>query len=396
MLSKLKALYPILLLTAGHGAVDSYVGLLQIVAPGLSSYLDIPLGDLVMLVGLATFLNNALQPFIGHVMGVRNLNWVLWFAVPLSALPVFMGYTSGFWSLVILIVLGSIGTGLYHPEAVLSAHDATGESAYLGIPLFMAGGAAIYAVFTPLSIRVSESCGFPALAWLGLPGLVVGVLFFLQYRNRRKTHPSLVIRPRSKRITKKVAGTLSFWPLLAVGICFCVGNGLFMSILSSHYELTFGPESRQWSGWILMTLGIAGSLSSFGWSSLARKRNFYVIVLVTQIISVPLLLLMARPSAPWVGLLLAIPLSVVAPAAIHPVGVTLSRDSAGSTQAMRTALMIGGAYGVSSLAIVAAGILLRRDLPSSWLILFVAACSLAALLIAAWQLLAVRKSGQRA
>lgn len=392
MLKKIKLHFPILLLTAGHGAVDSYLGLLPVVGPGLAAHMGIPLGDIVMLIGVGALVNNLMQPLAGWIMGHRNLAWTLWFSVLLSSLPVWMGYVPNLFWLAVIILLGAVGTGLYHPEGALTASDVTGEKAYLGIPLFMAGGAAIYAAATPLSIRITEQYGFNALAWLLAPGVVVAALLFFSHQRRKKAHPSVVIRPRSRRMTRVSAANVSFWPLLAVGFCFAVGNGLFLSTLSSHYEIMFGPEARHWSGWTLMILGILGSVMAFVWSGLGRKIGFYKMALATQIVAVPLFLLMARPSSPEWGFLVALPLSLVTPATMHPMAITLSRNAAGSTQALRTGLMMGATYGLASVAIMVAGVLLRRGMSSSWIMVAVACCSLGAVVLSAWQLLA-RKRG---
>lgn len=387
-LARARTYFPILLLTVGHGMVDLYIGLLQVVAPGLSKHLNIELGDLILLVGIGALLNNVVQPLAGYAMGRRNISWALWVAVALSGLPALMGFVSGYFSLAALILLGAVGTGLYHPEGALSAHEASGEKAYLGVPLFMAGGAAVTALGTPLSIWISETFGFPALAWLIVPGVVVGAVFLLQYRHRRRTHPSLVLRPRSKRMTRAVDGGMRYWPLLSVGVCFGLGNGLFMSILSSHYELVFGPGARDWSGWILMVMGIASGLLCFVYSTLSRRCGFYKVTLATQIIACPLFALLAYPSSPEKGLLIAIPLSLVNPNAVYPVAVTLARNAVGLTQGLRTSIMMGGTFGLSSILVMVSGTLLRREMPSSYLIFFIAGCSLVAALLSLWQVFA--------
>lgn len=385
-------MHRIFLLTAGHGTVDSFVGLLAILAPAAAAHLDVPLGDVVMLVGVTSLVTNLLQPFVGHVMTKHNLAWTLWAAVALSSLPAFMGFAPNYWALATLCLLGCVGTGVYHPEGVLYAHEVTGEKAYLGIPLFMAGGAAIYAVVTPLSIRLTESFGLQAVAWFAVPGLLLASLFYLEYRGRRREHPSIVRRPRSMRRTKVVdSGHMAFWPLWAVGIFFCVGNGLFLNILSSHFELIYGPDARHWSGWVLMAMGIGSSLSSFAWSALSKKVNFYAIAICSQIVAVPLFTLMAHPATPAAGFLCAIPLSLVAPAAVHPIGVMLSRNAAGSTQGMRTSLMVGGTYGIAALATMGAGVLMRNGVDSGYMMLFVAGCSAVALLLSVWQYAVIRR-----
>ncbi|MCC8189029.1 MAG: hypothetical protein LIP77_00120 [Planctomycetes bacterium] len=386
-MEKLTRAFPILLLTVGHGAVDFYIGLLQVVAPGLAVYLGLPLGQLVFLMGAANLLNNLTQPLTGYLMGRRNLAWVLWGAVMLSALPAFMGFAGGIVSLSALVLAGAVGTGLYHPEGALSAHEASGDRAYLGVPLFMAGGAAIYAVGTPLSLWISEHRGFPALAWLALPGLIVGGVFLLRHRHLKHTHPSVVLRPRSRRLSRNQPGDLSFWPLLAVATCLMVGSGLFLAMLSSHYELLFGPGARAWSSWVLMVVGFGGSLCSFLWSALTRRFGFFPVALVTQVAACGCFLLLAVPSSPAMGFLFAMPLSLVYPNAVFPVAVTLARNTAGMTQGLRTSIIMGGTSGLSAIAVMAAGRLIDRGVPTASLMVFIALCSLAAAVLSAWQLL---------
>lgn len=394
MFEKIKLYLPILLLTAGHGAVDFYITLLQVVAPGLSDFLDIPLGDLLILAGLAGVFSNVTQPVAGYIMGRHNLSWVLWASVALASLPALMGYAGGYGVLFVLIMLGAIGTGLYHPEGALAASDASGERSYLGVPLFMSGGFVAVAIGTPLSIAMSERFGFPSLAWLALPGFLIALVFLMQYRHRRLTHPSLVLRPRSRRVTQAQAGAMSYWPLLASAGLLMMGNGLFMGILASHYELTFGPSSRVWSGWVLMVAGVAGSTCSFFWSVMARKFGYYQVVAFTQALAVPLFVLMAYPASPQWGFLIAFPLGIVSPNSVYAVAVALSRNAVGLTQGLRTSVIIGGTSMLAAGSIMISGVLLGRGIPSSTLMLCVAGCSVVAIGIAAWRLI-LRRPGER-
>ncbi|MCD8138642.1 MAG: hypothetical protein LUE17_02490 [Planctomycetaceae bacterium] len=396
MFAKLKYFTPVMLLTLGHGLVDSYGGMLQVLAPGLAAYLGIPIGEVVMLIGASALVNNLIQPTAAYIMGNRNLAWVLWLAIIMASSAVFMGFATGIVSLSIIITIGAAGTGLYHPEAVLSAHDASGEKSYLGIPFFMAGGAAIYAAMTPLSIRVTESYGFPALAWFVVPAIVVAGIFLLSYRKRKREHPSVMIRPRSKRITRVQDGALSYWPLLAVGMCMCIATGLFLAILSSHFELLFGPEARHWSGWVLMVMGVGSSLSSFLWSSLTRSRGFYPVALGTQLLAFPLLVLMAYVPSPEWGFLVSLPLCIVTPASIHPAAAAAAKNMAGATQALRMSLMMGGTFAAASIVIMIAGALMRRGVTSSSIVVFIAICALMAALIAGWQIIALRRKRTQA
>ena len=363
------------------------MNMIQALAPAVAIYLDLPLGQIITLIGVGGLSCNLFQPVVGWVMGKRNLSWSMWVACSLAVLPIFMGWATGIWSLAFLIVLGALGTGMFHPEGVLCAHDASGKRAYLGVPFFLAFGFVFSSIAAPVGINWVNTFGFRALAILAIPGLVLGVLQYSWYRKKCREHPSVVIRPRSLRMTKRITGHMSFWPLMAIAICYGTSSGLFLAILTSHYELTFGPDSRFWAGWVLLIMGGFGSLFSFLWSHLTRNGGYYLLVLLTQLGASGLFVWMAHASSPLAGFLIAIPLSMISPNSVYPVAVSLARNSSGATQAIRAGLMVGGTWGVAGIIIMIAGVLVNRGVSTSSLILFSAGTALAASLLAGAQLI---------
>ena len=384
----------LVLLSIGHGTVDFYLSILQAVAPSLALHLGLPLGQVVALVGIATLVTNAVQPLAGYVMGSRNLAWILWAGLALSVAPTFMGWSTGMFSLTVVILLGAVGTGIFHPEGVLSAHDASGDRAHFGIPLFMAGGSSFSALAAPVGIYWAGHFGYHSMALLAIPGILLGLVFLFNHHSRRRKHPSIFLRPRSRRVTRMEKGRMSFWPLLAVSICFGLATGLLFAIFSSHYELTFGPEARTWAGWVLMVFGGFGAAASFVWGPLAGKVGYYRLVLVTQVLAAPLFFWLAHATSPVAGLLIALPLSIIAPGSVYPVSVTLSKTASGVTHALRTGLVIGGTWGSAAVAIMLAGWLLGRGVASNTFIIASGVCSLVAAALAAWQVVTGAAGGK--
>lgn len=392
----LRTWFAVVALAGAHGAVDFYVTLLQALAPGMALRLGVPLGKVVVLVGVVQMVCNGIQPVVGWLMGMRNLSWILWAGSALSIAPCFMGWVDGYWALVVLVVVGALGTGIFHPEGVLSAHDSSGNLAYLGVPLFMAGGYFFSAASAPAAIHWVDWFDFPALAWLTLPGLVFAAGLLLIHRRKRRQHPSLVIRPRSRRQTRMETGRFSAWVLLALAaFCNCA-TALFMAILTSHYELVYGPEARAWAGWVLLVIGGGGVLASFFWGRLCRGGNYYLVVFLTQLGSAPLFALLAYASSPRIAFLISLPLSVISPGAVYPAAVTLIRNAAGLTQSLRVGLIVGGTWGTAGLVVMVAGHLLDRGVDSSHLIVVSACCCLIASLYAGLQALITRRRGATA
>ncbi|MDR0362763.1 MAG: MFS transporter [Planctomycetota bacterium] len=386
-----KTRFALILLSIAHGSVDFYVNLLQALAPAMAVHLDVPLGGIVALVGIGQFATNVVQPLAGLIMGRRNLSWIVWAGAALSVLPAFMGWVSGFWPLAALILIGAVGTGIFHPEGLLAAHDASGEEAHFGVPLFMAGGFFLSAVAAPVGIQWVERLGFKSMAVLAIPGLLIACSLLGAHRKRKREHPSIVVRPRSRRVARIEAGRLSFWPIFAMAACFSIATGLFFAILTSHYELKFGSEARAWAGWVILAMGGVGSLSSFFWGYVCRKKGYFAAVFLTMLAAAPLFFLLANAGSPAMGLAIAFPLSLIAPGALYPTSVNLSRNSAGLTQSLRAGLMVGGTWGAAAVVTVAVGVLIDRGVDTTYLVAVSACACLLAGLIAGGYELALRK-----
>lgn len=386
MLKRIRNNLPILALTLSHGTVDFYPALLPALTPALASYLSIPIGDVVTLVGIVGLINNAVQPLVGHVMNKRNLGYVMWFGMLLSVLPAFMGFATGYVSLFLLAIVGALGTGIFHPEGLLSAHDVSQGKTYVNIPLFMAGGSCLNAIAALIAIQWVKWFGFPAMSLLAIPGVIMAAAMFKQYSRKKKAHPSVVRRPRAKSAIDQEESKFMFWPLMASTTCFGIGTGLFFSMLTTHYELIFGPDSLIWAGAIMTIVGIGAAGASFLWGYLAKKHGFYRTILFTQIVAIPLYFLLIFPGSPQIGLLVSLPLSIFNSGAVFPVAVVLVRGAKGLNPSLRAGMLIGGTWGTSAIIVMLAGVLLRHGVTSSAIMSITAWSSLVAVAIAVWQL----------
>ncbi|MDR3210930.1 MAG: hypothetical protein LBU79_03325, partial [Planctomycetota bacterium] len=121
----LATLFPLILALA-HGSVDFYLNIIQALVPSLARHLDVPLSRVIILMGVVQFIANFIQPAAGWLMGKRNLAGILWAGTLLAILPAGMGLTHSFGIVAVLVILGAVGTGIFHPEGVVSLHQAAG------------------------------------------------------------------------------------------------------------------------------------------------------------------------------------------------------------------------------------------------------------------------------
>lgn len=126
-----------------------------------------------------------------------------------------MGLAQNFWQLCALIIVGVIGTGMYHPIGAALAGQIGGR-AHLGrawaLALFFASGMLGQALGPIISSRINAAFGLEHLLWLVPPSAAVAVgLFFLLRRvpHRHDNHREMTgAIPREERNARRVAVVL--------------------------------------------------------------------------------------------------------------------------------------------------------------------------------------------
>jgi FSR family fosmidomycin resistance protein-like MFS transporter len=103
-----------------------------------------------------------------------------------------IGFAQNFWQLVILQMIGVIGTGMFHPVGtavagqagtqLLNSRRARTNGRAMAIGIFIASGMVGQSLGPVIATRVTDHFGMPALAWLIAPALLVAVLLHVSIR----------------------------------------------------------------------------------------------------------------------------------------------------------------------------------------------------------------------
>lgn len=163
-----------------HGANDLYVGFLAPLLPRIMDKLGLSIAlaaTLAMILSIATSL---LQPGLGYLsdrFGRRAfaIGGPMVTAVFLSMI----GLAPSFWLLVVLLVIGGLGSAAFHPPAAsMAARAAEGQGSGVRLSVFSFGGAAGYAVGPLIAVSIVGAFGLEGL-WIAMvPGLVLGVIMW--------------------------------------------------------------------------------------------------------------------------------------------------------------------------------------------------------------------------
>ncbi len=199
-------------LNASHAVIDIFPIFTTTLMLVLEDRLRLTAGQISAVYMLTPIFSGSLQPFFAWLTDRFDTRicaplGLLLGASCLSA----MGLAQNFWQLCALIIVGVIGTGMYHPIGAALAGQIGGR-AHLGrawaLALFFAAGMVGQALGPIISSRINAAFGLTHLLWLVPPSAAVAVgLFFLLRRvphrhdNHREVTAALPREERSARWT---------------------------------------------------------------------------------------------------------------------------------------------------------------------------------------------------
>ncbi len=179
------------LMALAHGTTDAYVAFLHPLLPRIMDKLGLSIALAATLAMTLSIASSLLQPALGYAADRFGHRYFV-AAGPVVA-AVFLsaiGLASGFWVLMVLLVLGGLGSAAFHPPgASQAARVLDGRGSGLRLSLFSFGGALGYAAGPLIAVGVVGLRGLDGL-WVAMfPGIVIGLVVFAKLGPRRTERP---------------------------------------------------------------------------------------------------------------------------------------------------------------------------------------------------------------
>ena len=176
-LSAASATTVVAVVTASHFINDNFTSLLSPLGPAIAAKFGVTLAETGVLVALLSLVGSVSQPIFGMLGDRVDRRWLAAAGPVLAAIGMtLMGYAPTFLALGMLIVLGGIGSAVFHPSgAAFVAANSNIEKRGLYASIFSAGGTAGLAL-GPLT---ATALGLNGIIWLMPLGLVMGIVSYL-------------------------------------------------------------------------------------------------------------------------------------------------------------------------------------------------------------------------
>lgn len=338
-------------LTLVHFTGDFYTAFINPLFPVFVEKLGLSLTQVGIIAGTMRLLAFIIQPTVGY-WADRYQSRVFIFvglSLPVIFIPL-SGISPNFWTLLLCVALGSVGSSMFHPSVTGMVPLYAGNKASFSMSIFNTGGTLAFGLgplFITWYVAVFGLTAMPATMIMGIA--VLGYLL------------TVIPTPQSEGLSRSgFFGALkeslgNVWKIIAL-----IWLVMFLRAVVGQSFLAFMPVLFVQKGFSVVSAGtiyaiflVTGTLSGLLSGHLSDRLGFKPVFIFTFLFMAPALWLLLQLNGNWIYLGAALAGGfVLAPL---PLGVTMAQTLAPKGRSMVASLMMGFAYGLGGVVAPAVG-----------------------------------------
>ena len=342
------------LLSFGHLVTDLNQGALPALLPFFKEALNLSytMAGTILLFGNLT--SSVIQPAFGYLSDRHPKGWLLPLAPFIACLGLSItGLLPNYFLLLICVMVSGLGVASFHPEGFKTAHFFTGEKKATGMSIFSVGGNLGIALGPIWAIALVTSFGLKGTLGMIAPGiLLAGILSFSFTGLTQPISPSSIQTKKEAKQPLLKKEKISLFLLIGIVIMRSWTQLGLMTYIPFYY-IDYLKGDPLYAGKLVSTFLMAGALGTLIGAPLADRWGHKKYLLVTMILTTPLLLLFYNLNGPIVFIILGIAGMVL----ISTFSVTVVMAQAFLPQhlAMAAGLMVGFAVGTGGIGVTLLG-----------------------------------------
>ena len=171
--------HPILWLDEAHLVNDIYTGMLNPIMPFIAAKLTISMAFATVILSLSHIFSSLLQPLFGFFAdSIVKRVFIFWGLIFTSVFISFAPAANNVFVLIFCIILGSLGSSLFHPQALGFVVRFADSDLAKTMGLFIAMGSIGFSFGPLVSAFVTQFWGLSHMPILCLPGIIIALLMF--------------------------------------------------------------------------------------------------------------------------------------------------------------------------------------------------------------------------
>lgn len=282
--------FPRVWLSGAHFINDVYTGMLNPIMPFISAKLGISMAIATLILSISNITANILQPVFGYFAdNIKRRAFIFAGLLMSSVFIPFAPASPNIKILMICIILGSIGSSIFHPQALGLINKFSGtKNTATKVGIFIAMGSLGFSCGPILSAYITQYLGLGRLPFLSLLGITWAYLMFLMMPkvvdivgNVNHIHFFKAFQDIAANLKLRLLTVISILKTLITTSC---------SILLPFLWKNVG-HSPSYIGVALFLFISAGAIGSFISGSLEKKLGYKFVLYFSMISTLPLMIL---------------------------------------------------------------------------------------------------------
>ena len=329
-------------LTLVHFTGDFYSSFVSPLYPLFVQKMGLSLVQVGIISGVIRLMAFIVQPSVGYLADRYSTRHFILLGVlmPVVFIPL-SGICTGFWTLLPVVALGSIGSSMFHPSVTGLVPVYSGNKTGFAMSVFNTGGTLAFGVGPLFITWYASRFGLNALPFTISFGLAVA---WYLYR--------VVPIPQSEGLSRLgFIGSIKYSLGNVWKTVFCIWLVMVLRAVTGQSFLTFMPVlyvergfSVTFAGAIFSIFTVAGTISGLVAGHVSDRIGFKPVFIFNFVLMSPMLLLFLSLQGHWVYVGAALAGAMVF--ATLPLGVAMAQTLAPIGRSMVASLMMGFAFGL--------------------------------------------------
>jgi FSR family fosmidomycin resistance protein-like MFS transporter len=347
----------LVILSVGHLITDVNQGALPALLPFFKEALNLSYTMAGVILLSSNLTSSIIQPVFGHLSDRRPIGWFLPLAPVIACLGISItGFISNYSLLLLCVILAGIGVASFHPEGFKTAYFFTGDKKATGMSFFTVGGNLGIAIGPIWALTLVAYFGLKGTLGIIVPGILIAVLLL-----SNMPMLSTPVKFAHKEAGKEGKTPLSkdqkrlFFLLISIATV-RAWTQMGLATYIPFYYINYLKGNPLYAGKLVSTFLMAGAFGTLIGAPLADRWGHKRYLLITLLLSFPLLLLFYRSS----GLMTFVLLGITGMVLISTFGLTtvMAQVSLPQHLGMASGMMVGftisaGGIGVTLLGTIA-------------------------------------------
>ena len=275
---------PRIWLGGAHFVNDIYTGFLNPIMPFIAAKIGISMAVATVVLSMSHIFSSLLQPIFGFFAdNMLKRAFIFWGLLFTSCFIPFAPASETLPVMIVFIILGSLGSSLFHPQALGLANKFSGSDRVKYMGIFLGMGTLGYSVGPLLSAYVAQFWGLNKMPVLSLIGLFwVGLMFKFvpKMSNLRLVKPHYELKPAFKAIlSNRKLNILNVISMLRS----LISTSWFILLPFLWKDMGYSPFFIGTALFVFIFVGGIGSILSNKFEKLVGTRNVFYFSMISTL-----------------------------------------------------------------------------------------------------------------